>query len=262
MEVGRFSCSSGEREPLTRWGGGGDGGRRDGQRSSERGGCSSRTGSSSGSRGYSMTGIRVPAAAMFTLVLVGLVGIFNSIQNARMPGPAVAASTPAPDETPATVTVDNDESGTFSFLFFVFALVVPRLVGSFERGSLPCIRYEIYKVKYGFPYPTTTCVRVGPSKNRYCFGRLFWHSFDHMLTPDLAPWLLSPNIARLHVLHLFESEMNSSINDRLSKYRHVMRYFDTTVHTNLRKLCTADDADSQCEHSVRHSKTIDIFPTG
>ena len=67
--------------------------------------------------------------------------------------------------------------------------------------------------------------------------------------------------ARLHMLQFVESEMISSRNHvvMLSKSR-LARCLDTTVHTKLRKLCTAEDADSRCGHSVRHDKAIDILP--
>ena len=38
------------------------------------------------------------------------------------------------------------------------------------------------------------------------------------------------------------------------------RYFDTMAYTKLRKLCTADAADSRCEHFLRHGEMIDILP--
>ena len=64
---------------------------------------------------------------------------------------------------------------------------------------------------------------------------------------------------RLHMLEFLESEMISSRNAMSSKSRHLRRYLDATVYTKLRKICTAGDADSRCEHSLRHGKTIDIL---
>ena len=66
--------------------------------------------------------------------------------------------------------------------------------------------------------------------------------------------------ARLRMLELLEFEMILWRNAMSSKSRHVRRSLDTTVHTKLRKLCSADNADSRCEHSLRHDKTIDILP--
>ena len=65
---------------------------------------------------------------------------------------------------------------------------------------------------------------------------------------------------RLHMLEFLESEMISSRNAMSSKSRHLRRYLDATVYTKLRKICTAGDADSRCEHSLRHGKTIDVLP--
>ena len=65
---------------------------------------------------------------------------------------------------------------------------------------------------------------------------------------------------RLHMLELLESEMISSRNVMSSKSPHVRRCLDTTVQTKLRNLCTADGDDSRCEHSLRHDRTIDVFP--
>ena len=65
--------------------------------------------------------------------------------------------------------------------------------------------------------------------------------------------------ALLHMLEILESEMISSRNAMSSKSGHLRRYVDTTVYTKLRKICTADDADSRCKHSLRHGKTIDIL---
>ena len=66
--------------------------------------------------------------------------------------------------------------------------------------------------------------------------------------------------ARLHMFRFLEFEMISSRNAMSTKPRHVRRYLDTTVYTKLRKLCTADDADPPCEHSLRHGETIDVLP--
>ena len=66
--------------------------------------------------------------------------------------------------------------------------------------------------------------------------------------------------ALLHMLEILESEMISSRNAMSSKSRHLRRCLHTTVHTKLRKLCSADDADSPCELSLRHDETIHILP--
>ena len=66
--------------------------------------------------------------------------------------------------------------------------------------------------------------------------------------------------ARVHMLKVFGIRDDFVENAISSKFRHVWRCLDTinAVHTTLRKLCTADDADSRCEHSLRHDETIDI----
>ena len=51
-----------------------------------------------------------------------------------------------------------------------------------------------------------------------------------------------------------------SRNVMSSKSRHVRRNLHTAVYTKLRKLCTADDADSRCQHSLREDETTDILP--
>ena len=44
-----------------------------------------------------------------------------------------------------------------------------------------------------------------------------------------------------------------------SKSRHVRRYVDTKVNTKCQNICSVDDADTWCEHSLRQYKTIDIL---
>ena len=44
-----------------------------------------------------------------------------------------------------------------------------------------------------------------------------------------------------------------------SKPRHVRRYVDTKFYTKVLKLCTVDDADTWCEHSLGHYETIDTL---
>ena len=44
-----------------------------------------------------------------------------------------------------------------------------------------------------------------------------------------------------------------------SKSRHVRRHIDTKVHTKVRKICSVEDADTWCGHSLRHYETIDTL---
>ena len=46
-----------------------------------------------------------------------------------------------------------------------------------------------------------------------------------------------------------------------SKSSRIWSYVDTKVYTKVRKTCTADDADTPYEHSLRHYETIDILIT-
>ena len=49
----------------------------------------------------------------------------------------------------------------------------------------------------------------------------------------------------MQTLEFFESELLSSTNVS-SKSRHLRGYLDTNFCTRVRKICTADDADSRC----------------
>lgn len=109
---------------------------------------------------------------MFALVLTGLVGIFSSVENARMPaGPTAAAgSMPAPDETKATV--GNDESGTNRFCVVITSQ-------SWSRGSAVamCNAY-VHLLPYGMSvcvcgvlshfsmYPGTHSISMAVSRSR------------------------------------------------------------------------------------------------
>ena len=90
----------------------------------------------------------------------------------------------------------------------------------------------------------------------------FLHSFDHILTRKLGhhdSWSRSAfahgRIPRIRD-DFVEKCRVEWIPSRMGDISILL-----TVHTTLRKLCTADDADSRCEHSSRHGKTIDILPS-
>ena len=56
---------------------------------------------------------------------------------------------------------------------------------------------------------------------------------------------------------------NPSRNRREEPYRinprHTRSYFRIKSYTKPRKICTVDDADSRCEHPLRHGEMINIL---
>ena len=56
-----------------------------------------------------------------------------------------------------------------------------------------------------------------------------------------------------------ESELISSRKAMPRNPHHTRRFLDTKVYTKPRKLCTADDADFRCEHSLGHGEPINTY---
>ena len=63
----------------------------------------------------------------------------------------------------------------------------------------------------------------------------------------------------MQTLEIFESELLSSRKVMSTKSRHLRGCLDTNFNTRVRKICTANNGDSRCEHSSRHDETIDIL---
>ena len=87
-----------------------------------------------------------------------------------------------------------------------------------------------------------------------CFA-VIWTYFDFKIDDRV-----SELTAHLQTPYVFKSELISPRKSISNKSRHTGRYFRTKANTKPTKICTVDDADSRCGHSLRHGETTDTLP--